>query len=314
MPTKTRGRSLRIEHTYPQSGTRLITATRNPTPGDAWIVVDSVGIVVDAVAVALPLVPGGAGLGVRALRGAEAGRRAAQGLARGVDAGLGFTRTLDAGVQVASTGIAVSQGDVLGTSLGLVGLGFRRGQLADLDALAETRLYSTIDVGVSGTIADGVVRARRASRNRSAAVLDDFAVSVPQSAVRSNAQLVDDIGTRAGQWAGRSRQQTSLAGLTAREVGTQQHSYAKRLLDRYQRIYGDRGLSTEVRYFEGSPLLRGRTPKGSIRLDVVEGDIFSPTAIYDYKFGTSGLSTGRINQIRTGAGLSPNIPVIEVRP
>ena len=136
MPSKIRGRSQRIGHTYPQSGTRLITATRNPTPGDAWIVVDSVGIVVDAVAVALPLVPGGAGLGVRALRGAEAGRRAAQGLERGVDAGLRFTRTLDAGVQVASTGIAVSQGDVLGTSLGLVGLGFRRGQLADLDALS----------------------------------------------------------------------------------------------------------------------------------------------------------------------------------
>lgn len=139
-------------------------------------------------------------------------------------------------------------------------------------------------------------------------------VSVPQSAVRTNAQLVDDIGTRAGQWAGRSRQQTSLAGLTAREVATQQHSYAKRLLERYQGIYGDRGLSAEVRYFNGKPLLRGRTPKGSIRLDVVEGDIFNPTAIYDYKFGTSGLSTGRINQIRTGAGLSPNIPVIEVRP
>ena len=139
-------------------------------------------------------------------------------------------------------------------------------------------------------------------------------VSVPQSAVRTNAQLVDDIGTRAGQWAGRSRQQTSLAGLTAREIGTKQHTYARDVLNRYQRMFGDRGLSTEVRYFERAPLLSGRTPKGSIRLDVIEGDLFNPTAIYDYKFGTAGLSTVRINQIRTGAGLSPNIPVIEVRP
>lgn len=81
-------------------------------------------------------------------------------------------------------------------------------------------------------------------------VTGNFRVSVPQSAVRTNAQLVDDIGTRAGQWARRSRQQTTLAGRSAREVGTLQHSYAKRLLDRYQRIYGNRGLSAEVRYFE----------------------------------------------------------------
>ena len=92
------------------------------------------------------------------------------------------------------------------------------------------------------------------------------------------------------------------------------HTYARDVLNRYQRMFGDRGLSTEVRYFDGKYLEFGRTPKGSIRLDVVEGNVRNPTAIYDYKFGTSGLSTGRINQIRTGAGLSPNIPVIEVRP
>ena len=45
--------------------------------------------------------------------------------------------------------------------------------------------------------------------------------------IRTNAQLVDDIGTRAGQWAGRSRQQVSLAGDTPRVVGTKQHTYAK---------------------------------------------------------------------------------------
>jgi hypothetical protein len=83
---------------------------------------------------------------------------------------------------------------------------------------------------------------------------------------------------------------------------------------RYQRMYGQRGLSTEVRYFEGAPLLRGRTPKGSIRLDVVEyGPDGLPTAVYDYKFGAARLSPSRINEIRTGAGLSPDVPVIEVR-
>jgi hypothetical protein len=35
---------------------------------------------------------------------------------------------------------------------------------------------------------------------------------------------------------------------------------------------------------------------------------------WDYKFGSSTLSPARIGQIRTGAGLSPNIPITEVKP
>ena len=79
-------------------------------------------------------------------------------------------------------------------------------------------------------------------------------------------------------------------------------------------MFGDRGLNAEVRYFRGEYLEFGSTPKGSIRLDVVEGPLRTPTAVYDYKFGEAGLSQTRINQIRTGARLSPEVPVNEVRP
>ena len=73
-------------------------------------------------------------------------------------------------------------------------------------------------------------------------------MSVPQSAVRTNAQLVDDIGTRAGQWAGRSRQQTGLAGLTAREIGTKQHTYVSGPPSAVGRIHGNSLASPRTAY------------------------------------------------------------------
>lgn len=159
-------------------GVGLVSLRQSINRGDiAGTVLDSFGIVVDAVALALPIVPGGAGLGVRALRGVDAGAHVTNRLRQGVQTGQRFARNVDIGVQVASTGLAAYQGDVIGASFGLVGLGFRQGQLADLDAVTEARLYSRFDAGISGTVSDGVVRARRASRNRTAAVLDDFAES-----------------------------------------------------------------------------------------------------------------------------------------
>jgi RHS repeat-associated protein len=139
-------------------------------------------------------------------------------------------------------------------------------------------------------------------------------VSVPRTAVRTNAQLVDDIGTRAGRWVQRSRQQRNLANAAPQSVAIRQHDYARRVLDRYQKIYGQRGLSTEVRYYGGRPWRSGDPLRGSVRLDVVEGPLGSPTAVYDYKFGAAGLRPGRIRQIRTGARLSPSVPVVEVPP
>ena len=126
---------------------------------------------------------------------------------------------------------------------------------------------------------------------------------------RSNSQLVQSIGKRADAWGTRK----GLASTGSRE-GTFKHGYAEKLLKRYQKMYGDRGLRAEVRYRNGVEWRSGDPLKGSIRLDVVQGPLDNPTAIWDYKFGNAHLSASRINQIRTGAGLGSDVPIMEVKP
>jgi hypothetical protein len=126
--------------------------------------------------------------------------------------------------------------------------------------------------------------------------------------VRTNGELVQSIATRAEAWGVRE-------GLGNGPVaGTLKHGYAERLLNRYQGIYGDRGLTAEVRYINGVPWQPGDGLAGSIRLDVVEGPLTNPIAIYDYKFGGAVLTPGRVGEIQVGAGLQPNVPILAVRP
>lgn len=68
-------------------------------------------------------------------------------------------------------------------------------------------------------------------------------------------------------------------GGTGAVNGTLKHSYAEKLLKRYQSIYGSRGLIPEQSYLGYIPVKKGT--KGSARPDV-----FSPATgiIYDYKF------------------------------
>ena len=56
-----------------------------------------------------------------------------------------------------------------------------------------------------------------------------------------------------------------------------------------------------------------RGTKGSIRLDVVDGPLNNPTQVFDFKFGQSGLSESRIDNIYSQVG-SSNFPVTEIRP
>lgn len=71
-------------------------------------------------------------------------------------------------------------------------------------------------------------------------------------------------------------------------------------------------LNTEIAYLNGDLVPRG-TP-GSVRLDVVEGDLNGPAAIYDLKTGSATLSPGRIAQIQSHLPGESDIPVYEVRP
>ena len=125
----------------------------------------------------------------------------------------------------------------------------------------------------------------------------------------SNQQLVQEIVKRAEVWGTR----TGLSP-TGSVEGALKHGYADRLLTRYQEMFGSRGLSTEIRYSNGIPWHPGVPLKGSVRLDVVEGPLANPTAVFDYKFGNAVLTPTRVNVIRNAAGLHVSVPVTAVHP
>ncbi len=75
--------------------------------------------------------------------------------------------------------------------------------------------------------------------------------------------------------------------------------------------WGDPNLSTEISYLNGEVVTRGTA--GSVRVDVVEGPIKAPTAIYDLKTGSAELTLARVQQLQTHVPGGKNLPVIEVR-
>jgi RHS repeat-associated protein len=76
--------------------------------------------------------------------------------------------------------------------------------------------------------------------------------------------------------------------------------------------FGNPTLSTEISYLNGEVVKWG-TP-GSVRLDVVEGPVTQPTAVYDLKTGSAQLTAARIQQIQSHIPGGASVPVIMVRP
>jgi hypothetical protein len=95
--------------------------------------------------------------------------------------------------------------------------------------------------------------------------------------------------------------------------GTRVHTVFAREVEALGR--GD--LKTEVSYLNGEVVKYG-TP-GSVRLDVVEGPVTAPTAVYDLKTGSATLTPERIAEILRhlpNNGRLPDgslVPVIEIR-
>ena len=79
-------------------------------------------------------------------------------------------------------------------------------------------------------------------------------------------------------------------------------------------MFGSRGLTPEARYVGGTPWQPGVTTNGSVRLDVVEGPLTSPTFVWDYKFGQATLSQSRITQIQNSIPNGANVPILMVKP
>ncbi len=91
--------------------------------------------------------------------------------------------------------------------------------------------------------------------------------------------------------------------------GTRAHS----AFESEVKALGRDNLTVEQSYLKGEPVRRG-TP-GSVRADVVEGPIQSPTAIYDLKTGSATLTPSRIQQLQQHIlGGPSNVPILEIRP
>ncbi len=108
---------------------------------------------------------------------------------------------------------------------------------------------------------------------------------------------------------------TGAAGRACTTVGTCEGSvYGTRVHSAFEaevNALGNANLTTEVSYRKGRFVPRG-TP-GSVRLDVVEGPLTAPTAIYDLKTGRARLTPARIQQIQQHIPGGANVPVIEIR-
>ncbi len=90
-------------------------------------------------------------------------------------------------------------------------------------------------------------------------------------------------------------------GGTGRFAGTAKHTYANKLLSRYQSIYGDRGLRFN-QYFNNNPTL-GLGNRGF--LDIVN---HGSRTIYDFKFGSATWASGQLAKYqRNFAGYSIQI-------
>jgi len=141
------------------------------------------------------------------------------------------------------------------------------------------------------------------------AIDNTVAREMASSRLLTNREFVQAIASKADSWAVRK-------GITGppRYMGTMKHVYARNLLSRYQNIYGSRGFSAEIRYLNGELWERGAGVERSSVLDVVEGNLEHPMAIYDYKFGKGGLSIARKKQIRQAGGFSGDVPIAPVQP
>lgn len=95
--------------------------------------------------------------------------------------------------------------------------------------------------------------------------------------------------------------------------GTYKHTYVRRVIEKYQGMYGPvgKGLQPEASYLRYREATYGA--HGSVRLDVVEGNVANPYAMYELKFGEARLTQARVARIRTVTGFQ-DVLIIEVKP
>jgi hypothetical protein len=128
-------------------------------------------------------------------------------------------------------------------------------------------------------------------------------MSVPNAPVETTINTLSRLAGEATENVGPPE-----AGQTPQQMGTAIHSQFASLIAQE----GVTGVSTEISY-KGGRVVRYGTA-GSVRADVVEGDVNNPTAIYDLKTGNTGLTPAEVANYRANLPVgSRSIPVVEIR-
>jgi len=202
----------------------------------------------------------------------------AKGAGFGVCAALGFGWLTGALASYASVSVGVAATSIgMMTSPAMLGLSVK--EYADAETYAD-RLMAGIDVGFSSM---GIVSTAAAGWK----VANPSTVAVLQRAANS-----------ALRSAGAGRGAVH---------GTRAHMAFRANVDRL----GKR-LRTEVSYLDGEPA--GYGERGSIRVDVIEGTVENPLAVYEFKTGEARLTARRIQQIRRHLPEGcKDIPIVEIR-
>ncbi|NUK10469.1 Teneurin-1 [Streptomyces lunaelactis] len=116
----------------------------------------------------------------------------------------------------------------------------------------------------------------------------------------TNPELVQEVANRA---------ERAIPSSGSRAVdGTRKHKYAEKILDRYQKIFDDRGLILEESYLNRRPVSHGT--KGSARPDVYDQ---GAGIAYDYKFTKNPPGIGKTQWDKNAnhvPGLQLTIPVV----
>lgn len=137
----------------------------------------------------------------------------------------------------------------------------------------------------------------------SGAMKEAVAVDVAMGETKATTSLVNDLEAAAG------RAVNQVGPGKGGAYGTKVHT----AFENEVKAFGRSDVSTEVSYLDHEVVDRGTA--GSVRLDVVEGPLNAPTAIYDLKTGSATLTPGRIQQIRDHLPIvSQTVPIIEIRP
>ena len=184
---------------------------------------------------------------------------------------------------------------------------------------AATRFYDgAVWVAEMGTLVGGTLAMRDAAKAKAASAAAESNVAskastAPKASAPAPEPTAAPASTQSTLTSAAQRAHSTVGTGRGPVHGTRVHS----AFEAEVRALGRTDLTPEVSYLNGDVVRRGTA--GSIRVDVVEGPLGAPMAVYDLKTGSATLTPQRIAEIRThlpNGGRLPDgslVPVIEIR-